>query len=80
MSVWFVTGASRGLGAEITREALDRGHSVIATARDVSSVLDAYPNKPAGLLALSADVTDESRLRPLRCEPAWRSSVGSTSW
>ncbi|WP_329192045.1 MULTISPECIES: oxidoreductase [unclassified Streptomyces] len=62
MSVWFVTGASRGLGAEITREALDRGHSVIATARDVSSVLDAYPNKPAGLLALSADVTDESRL------------------
>jgi hypothetical protein len=38
MSVWFVTGASRGLGAGITREALDRGHSVIATARDVSAV------------------------------------------
>ncbi|MFB6580371.1 oxidoreductase [Streptomyces sp. NPDC056402] len=62
MSVWFVTGASRGLGAEITREALDRGHSVMATARDASSVLRAYPNKPAGLLAVSADVTEVGQL------------------
>ncbi|MFI8386724.1 oxidoreductase [Streptomyces sp. NPDC085540] len=62
MSVWFVTGASRGLGAEITREALDRGHGVIATARDASSVLRAYPNKPAGLLAVSADVTEMGQL------------------
>lgn len=62
MSVWFVTGASRGLGAEITREALDRGHSVIAAARDASSVLRAYPNKPAGLLAVSADVTEEGQV------------------
>ncbi|MER6528838.1 SDR family NAD(P)-dependent oxidoreductase [Streptomyces sp. NPDC001508] len=62
MSVWFVTGASRGLGAEITREALDRGHSVIATARDVSAVLRAYPEKPDGLLAVNADVTDPAQL------------------
>ncbi|MGW6978878.1 oxidoreductase [Streptomyces sp. NPDC054932] len=62
MSVWFVTGASRGLGAEITREALDRGHSVIAAARDASSVLRAYPDKPAGLLAVSADVTEVGQL------------------
>ncbi|MCF3185181.1 SDR family NAD(P)-dependent oxidoreductase [Streptomyces polychromogenes] len=62
MGVWFVTGASRGLGAEITREALDRGHSVIATARDVSAVLDAYPDKPDGLLAVDADVTRPEQL------------------
>jgi NAD(P)-dependent dehydrogenase (short-subunit alcohol dehydrogenase family) len=62
MSVWFVTGASRGLGAEITREALDRGHSVIATARDVSAVLQAYPEKPDGLLAVNADVTEPGQL------------------
>ncbi len=62
MGVWFVTGASRGLGAEITREALDRGHSVIATARDVSAVLDAYPEKPDGLLAVDADVTRPEQL------------------
>ncbi|WP_455754113.1 oxidoreductase [Streptomyces erythrochromogenes] len=62
MSVWFVTGASRGLGAEITREALERGHRVIATARDASAVLKAYPEKPDGLLAVNADVTEPEQL------------------
>ncbi|MEU7072426.1 oxidoreductase [Streptomyces narbonensis] len=62
MSVWFVTGASRGLGAKITREALGRGHSVIATARDASAVMRAYPDEPGGLLAVSADVTEPGQL------------------
>ncbi|MEU5216900.1 oxidoreductase [Streptomyces sp. NPDC020807] len=62
MSVWFVTGASRGLGAEITREALDRGHSVIATARDAAAVLKAYPQAPDRLLAVGADVTAPEQL------------------
>ncbi|MFD4373864.1 oxidoreductase [Streptomyces sp. NPDC058486] len=62
MSVWFVTGASRGLGAEITREALERGHSVIATARDASAVLRAHPQAPDGLLAVTADVTEPEQL------------------
>ncbi|MBO1413040.1 oxidoreductase [Streptomyces sp. FH025] len=62
MSIWFVTGASRGFGAEITREALDRGHSVIATARDASAVLKAYPHTPNELLAVNADVTDPQQL------------------
>lgn len=62
MSVWFVTGASRGLGAEITREALDRGHRVIATARNVSAVLRAHPEQPDGLLAVEADVTEPAQL------------------
>ncbi|WKD33533.1 oxidoreductase [Streptomyces xanthophaeus] len=62
MSVWFVTGASRGLGAEMTREALDRGHSVIATARDAAAVLRAYPHEPDRLLAVDADVTEPEQL------------------
>ncbi|MEI5098145.1 oxidoreductase [Streptomyces sp. PmtG] len=63
MGVWLVTGASRGLGAAITREALDRGHRVIATARDASAVLRAYPHEPDGLLAVAADVTEPEQLR-----------------
>ncbi|NUW33104.1 SDR family NAD(P)-dependent oxidoreductase [Nonomuraea sp. SMC257] len=63
MSVWFVTGASRGLGAEIVREALSRGHSVVATARDAEAILTAYPDKPAGLLAVTADVTSQEQVR-----------------
>ena len=62
MSVWFVTGASRGLGAQIVREALSRGHQVIATARDAASVLKAYPEAPDTLLALTADVTSQDQL------------------
>ncbi|MGW5420863.1 oxidoreductase [Streptomyces sp. NPDC003943] len=62
MSVWFVTGAARGLGAAITREALGRGHRVVATARDVAAVLRAYPEQPAGLLAVRADVTEAGEL------------------
>ncbi|MGW6285749.1 oxidoreductase [Streptomyces sp. NPDC055107] len=63
MSVWLVTGASRGLGAAITREALERGHSVIATARDAAAVRQAYPGKTEGLLAADADVTEPEQLR-----------------
>ncbi len=62
MSIWFVTGASRGLGAAIVREALDRGHGVIATARDASAVTEAYPDAPDGLLAVDADVTEPGQL------------------
>ncbi|RSS36769.1 SDR family NAD(P)-dependent oxidoreductase, partial [Streptomyces sp. WAC07061] len=62
MGVWFVTGASRGLGAEITREALRRGHGVIATARNASALLEAFPEKPEGLLAVDADVTEPDQL------------------
>ena len=44
MSVWFITGASRGFGLEITREALSRGDSVVATARNPQAVHDAIPD------------------------------------
>lgn len=41
--VWFITGASRGLGAEIARAAIDNGDDVVATARDSSTVEKADP-------------------------------------
>src|SRR5690349_14271061 len=56
--IWYITGASRGLGAEIAGAALSRGHSVSATARDVSTLA------PTGdrFLATPADVTDQASL------------------
>lgn len=33
---WFITGCSSGLGTEIARRALEKGHTVIATSRDPS--------------------------------------------
>lgn len=38
MRSWFITGASRGLGALIAAEALASGDAVVATARDTDAV------------------------------------------
>jgi len=61
--VWFVTGASRGLGRAIVEAALASGASVIATARTVTS-LDAFAQNvdPGRFLALSVDVSKESEV------------------
>jgi NAD(P)-dependent dehydrogenase (short-subunit alcohol dehydrogenase family) len=60
--VYFITGAARGMGIDITRAALDAGHFVVATARDaakVTQVLGEHEN----LLPVSLDITDESAAR-----------------
>jgi NAD(P)-dependent dehydrogenase (short-subunit alcohol dehydrogenase family) len=62
MTVWFITGASRGFGLEITREALSRGDSVVATARDPRAVLDAIPDADDRLLAVALDVSDPAQI------------------
>jgi NAD(P)-dependent dehydrogenase (short-subunit alcohol dehydrogenase family) len=59
MSVWFVTGASRGFGAEIVEKALAAGHSVVATARDADAVTARFPDAGDRLLAQALDVLDE---------------------
>jgi NAD(P)-dependent dehydrogenase (short-subunit alcohol dehydrogenase family) len=63
MSVWFVTGASRGFGAEIVDQALAAGHQVVATARDPRSVTRRFPDSDDHLLAVALDVTDEAAAR-----------------
>jgi len=55
MSRILITGASRGIGRGIAEELTARGHEVIATARDVSTLADV----PA-VARLQLDVTDEN--------------------
>ena len=54
MSVWFITGASRGFGRELVAAALAAGDQVIATARDPEAIRNAFPEA----LAVQLDVTD----------------------
>ncbi|GIF68500.1 short-chain dehydrogenase/reductase [Asanoa ishikariensis] len=58
--VWFVTGASRGLGRAFTEGALAAGDRVVGAARDVSPLGDLAAQHPDRLLALPLDVTDRS--------------------
>lgn len=58
MSVWFITGASRGFGLELAASALAHGDQVIATARDPRTVADALPDAGDALLTVRLDVTD----------------------
>ena len=58
--VWFITGASRGFGALIAQQALARGDSVVATARDPQTVIAALGQHP-NLLALRLDVKLEAQ-------------------
>jgi NAD(P)-dependent dehydrogenase (short-subunit alcohol dehydrogenase family) len=55
--VWFVTGAGRGMGVDITKAALAAGDAVVATGRNpqrVSAALGAHED----LLVVKLDVTD----------------------
>jgi NAD(P)-dependent dehydrogenase (short-subunit alcohol dehydrogenase family) len=63
MSVWFVTGASKGFGAQIVREALSRGQQAVATARNPQAVHDAFPNAGDALLVVPLDVADQAQAR-----------------
>lgn len=56
--VWFITGASRGFGALIAKDALARGDRVVATARNPQTLIAALGDHP-NLLALPLDVTNE---------------------
>lgn len=61
--VWFITGASRGLGVEFAKAALRAGDHVVATGRKAESVKDALGADTPQLLSLGLDVTDSAQVR-----------------
>ena len=70
MSVWFITGASRGFGLGLARAALESGDQVVATARDPRAVSEALGHSGERLLVAALDVADQQQ-----AEAAVRASV-----
>jgi len=61
MSTYLITGANRGIGLAMTRHALSRGHTVIATARNPDRAID-LKSLEGDLTIRSLDVIDQSSL------------------
>ncbi|WP_067648727.1 SDR family NAD(P)-dependent oxidoreductase [Nocardia harenae] len=56
--VWFITGASRGLGRAFAEAALQAGDRVVGVARNVEPLVELAQRYPEDLVRLPLDVTD----------------------
>jgi NAD(P)-dependent dehydrogenase (short-subunit alcohol dehydrogenase family) len=59
--VWFITGASRGIGLEIVKAVLDSGDIVVATVRNSVELLSDKLGNPKNLSVVVMDVTNEQQ-------------------
>jgi NAD(P)-dependent dehydrogenase (short-subunit alcohol dehydrogenase family) len=60
--VWFVTGAGRGLGVDLTKSALAAGFTVVATGRNTNKVAKAIGVSSDNLFILKLDVTNTEEI------------------
>lgn len=60
---WLITGATSGIGRELTLQALENGEVVAAIARDTASLDELTAAHGDRLLPIRADVSDEQAVR-----------------
>lgn len=61
--IWLITGCSTGFGRALAQLLLDRGETVIATARRIETIADLVAGRQARALALALDVTCEQSIQ-----------------
>ncbi len=61
--VWFITGASKGLGLTLVKKLLSEGFKVAATSRSSEVLIDAVGEKSGNFLPLEMDLLDESSVQ-----------------
>jgi NAD(P)-dependent dehydrogenase (short-subunit alcohol dehydrogenase family) len=61
--VWFITGATRGIGPEIAKAVLGTSDLVVATGRKLSAIREVLGPDSDRLLSLELDVTDAAQAR-----------------
>ena len=76
--VWFITGASSGIGASLVKAALAAGNAVVATGRRVDAVAEVVGDSKEVLIArLDVTSTDDAAAAVM---PRSNSSGGSMCW
>ena len=58
--VWFVTGASKGLGLSLVKELLNQGYNVAATSRNQQELSNTVGNNIESFLPLQMDLVDNA--------------------
>jgi NAD(P)-dependent dehydrogenase (short-subunit alcohol dehydrogenase family) len=58
--VWFITGASKGLGLALAKQLLNAGHKVAATSRNTAELTTAVGFSGNAFLPLQADLANEA--------------------
>lgn len=58
--VWFITGASKGMGLGLVKQLLQAGHMVAATSRNVDELRQAVGRQSADFLPLAVDLATEA--------------------
>lgn len=58
--VWFITGASKGLGLSLVKQLLQQGHKVAATSRSLPDLISAAGDKHNDFLPLAVDLVSET--------------------
>jgi NAD(P)-dependent dehydrogenase (short-subunit alcohol dehydrogenase family) len=61
--VWFITGASKGMGLALTKSVLAKGHKVAATTRTVEALQANITGHREDLLALQVDITSDGEVK-----------------
>lgn len=61
--VWFVTGASKGLGLSLVKQLLAQGYQVAATSRSIEELKTATGNSSENFLPLSVNLKSEESVK-----------------
>jgi len=61
--VWFITGASKGIGLEVARMILENGDMVVATSRSLEELMKNIGPETDCFLPMKADITDETEVK-----------------
>jgi NAD(P)-dependent dehydrogenase (short-subunit alcohol dehydrogenase family) len=61
--VWFVTGASKGLGLSLVQKLLKNGYKVAATSRSINDLIKEVADENESFLPLSVDLKSETSVK-----------------
>ncbi|MCC5615042.1 SDR family NAD(P)-dependent oxidoreductase [Nostoc sp. CHAB 5836] len=61
--IWFITGCSKGLGRALAETVLERGETVVLTARNLQQIEDLVTKFPNRTLAVQLDVTKPKEIQ-----------------